>query len=175
MPRNRSVLYCAALALALMVSPHNASAQSNFSIRNPASGLVLDVVGASPADGQAVILFQRNNQRNQIFFQAVETDNTFSLVATHSFKCLDVAGFSQQDGAQVIQFACHQGTNQRWRSQRMGRGVILISVNSGKCLDARNGDFPFPPQSGTVLQQWACVSKATDANAVNQVFQLGGF
>src|SRR3954470_20606632 len=131
---NRSVLHCAALALSLLISAHSASAQSNFSIRNPASGLVLDVVGASTADGQAVVLFQRNNQRNQIFFQAVETDDTFSLVAIHSFKCLDVNGFSQQDGALVIQFGCHGGTNQRWRSKRMGRGVILISVNSGKCL-----------------------------------------
>jgi hypothetical protein len=89
MVRNLSVCY--ALALGLLVSAQSASAQSEFPIRNRASGLVLDVVGALTNDGQSVILFRRNGNRNQSFFQAVNTDNTFSLVVTHSFKCLDVA------------------------------------------------------------------------------------
>lgn len=172
---NRTVFHCLALALGLLISAHSTSAKAEFNIRNVSSGLVLDVIGASMADGQGVILFPRNNGKNQLFNQNAEVDGSFSLSALHSFKCLDVAGFSQQDGAPVIQFACHFGTNQRWRSQRMGRGVILRSVNSGKCLDARNGGFPFPPASGAPLQQWACISSPNDANAVNQIFRLGGF
>jgi|SRR4051794_14125344 hypothetical protein len=175
MSRNRSVLHCAALAFGLLITADSASAQSNFPIRNRASGLVADVVGAQTNDGQPVILFKKNGNPNQLFFQAVETDDTFSLVAVHSSKCLDVAGFSQLDGADVIQFACHRGTNQRWTVQHIGGGIILKSVNSGKCLDARNGKFPRPPGSGAPLQQWACILRASDPNAVNQIFTLGSF
>ena len=57
----------------------------------------------------------------------------------------------------------------------MGRGVILRSVNSGKCLDVRNGNFPTPPGSGAPLQQWTCISRANEANSVNQIFTLGSF
>jgi hypothetical protein len=175
MIRNRAFLHCAALALGLLISAQSASAQSQFPIRNRASGLVLDVVGAQKNDGQPVILFKRNGNANQSFSQAVNTDDSFALVAQHSFKCLDVMGFSQLDGASVIQFACHFGTNQRWTLQHMGGGVVLRSVNSGKCLDARNGKFPTPPRSGAALQQWACISSPRDANSVNQIFSLSSF
>jgi hypothetical protein len=48
-------LHCAALAFGLLITADSASAQSNFPIRNRASGLVADVVGAQP-----VILFKKN-------------------------------------------------------------------------------------------------------------------
>jgi hypothetical protein len=168
-------LHGVALILGLLISAHSTSAGAEFNIRNVASGLVLDVIGASTANGQGVILFRSNDRPNQLFDQNAEVDGSFSLSARHSFKCLDVTGFSQQDGARVIQFPCHFGTNQRWRSERMGRGVIIRSVNSGKCLDAANGEFPFPPRSGAPLQQFTCISRASDANAVNQIFRFGGF
>jgi hypothetical protein len=171
----RSLSACFALALGLSITAHSASAQSNFPIRNRASGLVADVVGAQTNNGQPVILFKRNGNANQLFFMAVNTDDTFSLVAVHSSKCLDVTGFSQQDGADVIQFQCHNGANQRWTTQSMGGGRIIRSVNSGKCLDARNGKFPRPPGSGAPLQQWACISRASDPNAVNQIFTFSSF
>jgi hypothetical protein len=158
----------------LLISGSLSSARAEFNICNVASGLFLDVVGAQTNDGQNVILFPDNSQKNQVFDQAVEVDGSFALVAQHSFKCLDVAGFSDQNGTPVVQFKCHFGTNQRWTSQRIGRGVILKSVNSGKCLDARNGNFPTPPPSGAVLQQWTCIGNEHDGNAVNQIFQLGG-
>jgi hypothetical protein len=175
MSSNRSVLHYAALALGLLITADSASAQAQFPIRNRASGLVADVVGAQTNDGQPVILFKRNGNANQSFSMALETDDSFALVAQHSFKCLDVRGFSQQDGADVIQFQCHFGTNQRWTSQSMGGGRIIRSVNSGKCLDARNGKFPRPPGSGAALQQWACISSPRDPNAVNQIFTFSSF
>jgi hypothetical protein len=64
MSRNRSVLHCAALAFGLLITADSASAQSNFPIRNRASGLVADVVGAQTNDGQPVILFKKNGNPN---------------------------------------------------------------------------------------------------------------
>ena len=150
-------------------------AHAEFNIRNVASGLVVDVIGGSTEDFQGIILFRSNDMKHQLFDMNTELDNTFSLSARHSFKCLDVIGFSLDNGAPVIQFKCHFGANQRWTLQRMGGGVILRSVNSGKCLDAANSAFPTPPRSEAVLQQWTCISGPNDANSVNQIFQLGGF
>src|SRR5262249_40730167 len=98
MVANLSVLPRFALALGLLLSAHGTSAMAEFSIRNVASGLVVDVIGASTADFQGVILFHSNGNKNQLFNQNVETDNTFSLAALHSFKCLDVLGFGTGDG-----------------------------------------------------------------------------
>lgn len=168
--------YSAIAALALLVSGQSNSAKAEFNIRNVASGLVVDIVGGLPNDFQPVILFPSNGGKHQLFDQAVETDDSFSLVAQHTGNtCLDVVGAAQQDGVPVIQFRCHFGTNQRWKSERMGNGVILRSVNSGKCLDADNGNFPTPPKSTARLQQWTCITDPHDANSVNQIFQLGGF
>ena len=144
-----------------------------FEIRNVASNLVADVIGGSSADLQGVILFPRNNLKHQDFSQNAETDGSFSLSASHSFKCLDVIGALGDDGAAIIQFKCHFGPNQRWTLQRMGAGVILRAVHSGKCLDADNADFPRPPRSEARLQQWTCISGPNDPNAVNQIFRLG--
>ena len=168
--------YSTVAALMLLTSGHFNSAKAEFNIRNVASGLVLDIVGALPNDFQTVTLFRSNGGKNQLFDEAVETDESFSLVAQHTGNtCLDVVGFGTQDGVSVVQFRCHFGANQRWTAQRMGNGVILRSVNSGKCLDADNGNFPTPPPAEARLQQWTCISDPHDANSVNQIFRLGGF
>jgi hypothetical protein len=172
---HHSVLHCVALALGLLISADSTPAKAEFNIRNIASGLVLDVIGGSTADFQNVILFPSNDRQHQLFDQNSEVDGSFSLSARHSFKCLDVIGASGENGASIVQFTCHFGPNQRWTSQRMGHGVILRAVHSGKCLDAANPNFPTPPRSEALLQQWTCISSPNDANAVNQIFQLGGF
>jgi hypothetical protein len=168
--------FAALAASALLTCGLATPAKAEFEIHNVASGLVVDVIGAHTNDLQGVILFPANNQKNQLFDQVAQTlDGSFSLVARHSSKCLDVDGASDENGTPIIQFTCHFGPNQRWTSQRVGRGVILRAVHSGKCLDARNPDFPNPPRSDAPLQQWACISSASDGNAVNQIFELGGF
>jgi Ricin-type beta-trefoil lectin domain-like len=168
--------FVALAALALLISSPSTPAKAEFEIRNVASGLVVDVIGAHTNDLQGVILFPANNRKNQLFDEVSQTlDGSFSLVARHSAKCLDVDGASDQNGVPIIQFKRHFGPNQRWTSQRVGRGVILKAVHSGKCLDARNPNFPTPPRSDAPLQQFACISNESDRNAVNQIFQLGGF
>lgn len=168
--------FAALAASALLISGLVTPAKAEFEIRNLASRLVVDVIGAHTNDLQGVILFPPNNQKNQLFDQVSQTlDGSFSLVARHSAKCLDVDGASDENGAPIIQFTCHFGPNQRWTSQHIGRGVILRAVHSGKCLDARNPNFPAPPRSDAPLQQFACISHESDRNAVNQIFELGGF
>jgi Ricin-type beta-trefoil lectin domain len=156
----------------------NASAKAEFLIRNVASGFVLDVLGGSVDDFKNIILFQENNQQNQLFNFAINgTDESFQLYARHSFKCLDVSYARTEDGVPIVQFPCDptgQKPNQRWVSIRMGRGHILRAMHSGKCLDVRNGDFPLAPRSGQILNQWTCINSEHDANAVNQIFTLGG-
>lgn len=78
-------------------------------------------------------------------------------------KCLDVSGFGTANGTPVVLWDCHGGQNQLWTIQAFyGAGtdagaILLVSQQSGKCLDARNPSFPTPPPPGAVLQIWDCV------------------
>ncbi|HEY0191649.1 MAG TPA: RICIN domain-containing protein [Kofleriaceae bacterium] len=127
-----------------------------------ASGRCIDVNAASQANGAVVELYDCLGNANQDFAVQPRGD-AFQIVARHSGKCLDVDGFSTADGAGVHQWECHGGDNQRWRLQDVGNGTQqLVSVNSGKCLDAGGTG------NGTGLQQWTCWGGA------NQRWQVAG-
>ena len=77
-------------------------------------GRVLDVAGASTADGAPVIQWDWHGGDNQLFEILPLEDGHVRLQARHSQKVLDVAGASAENGAPIIQWDWHGGDNQRW-------------------------------------------------------------
>lgn len=175
--------YFLLIAVLIIAAQQTASAEQ-ISLRNTSSNLFLDVVGAQTNNGQPVILFDFNGNRNQLFDQT-RVQVGFELVARHSGKCLDVAGASRENFAPVIQFDCHRGNNQLWLFEHIGRppsecpppgcfpnGFRLRNVNSRKCLDAGNPNFPTPPPRNAPLQQFTCARDTNDRWWVNQTFDF---
>lgn len=83
----------------------------------------------------------------------VPTGDVYELVSRHSNKCLDVASSSLANGAKVQQWTCNGTNAQRFRTQNVGNGkVLLVNVNSKKCVDAG----AWGASNGTAYIQWDC-------------------
>ncbi|MBV7700197.1 family 43 glycosylhydrolase [Streptomyces sp. TRM70350] len=104
---------------------------------------------------------------------------TYTVVNRNSGKCLDVAGGSSADGANVQQYACHGGSNQRWRLEDLGDDTHrLVNVATGKVLDTANCSTA----DGADLRQWSWLNNtcqrfrflATDSGHVRIVNQATG-
>jgi hypothetical protein len=88
-------------------------------ITNIRSGKLLDVAGASAADGAAVVqttgVSGNGTASQQWQLRPVAGSTTaFTIVNRNSGKVLDVTGASTADGAALIQYADRGSANQRW-------------------------------------------------------------
>lgn len=99
------------------------------------SGMVLEVAGASYADGVAIVQRHLHDGLNQRFrLEHLERDE-YKVVAEHSGRVLDVAGGSYENGAKIIQWHWHGGLNQRFHIEALGDNDFrLRAVHSGKVL-----------------------------------------
>nr|MDT0657389.1 RICIN domain-containing protein [Micromonospora sp. DSM 115978] len=76
-----------------------------------------------------------------------------TLTLRHSGKCVDVISASTADGAEIAQYACNNGSNQRWQFQDLGTGYHrIVAQHSGKCLDV---DGASTANSARIIQ-WSC-------------------
>ena len=186
----------AVLVALIIAAQHTASAADQIvPLRNVSSNLFVDVIGAHTNDGQGVILFDFNGNKNQMFDVSPQKEceincGSFSLlgpflIAQHSFKCLGVENASLNDSARIIQSTCHDADeSQIWNFEEVGRpavdcphgclpvGFRIRNRHSGKCIDAGNSNFPTPPPRNAILQQITCVRDTGDRNFVNQVFDF---
>jgi hypothetical protein len=189
---------CAVLAALLIAAQYPASAADQIvPLRNVSSNLFVDVIGAKQNDGDEVILFDFNGNKNQRFDVSPQKNfeiGSFTLVgpfiiAQHSIKCLQVANDSLNDGALIIQATCRNLGDpkldfQIWDFEEVGRpavdcphgcfpvGFRIRNSHSGKCIDARNPNFPTPPPRNAILQQFTCIRDTGDRFFVNQVFDF---
>ena len=85
-----------------------------YAIVNRHSGRALDVSGALPNDGQALIQFTSRGATNQQW-QLVATDSGYHrIVSRMSGKVADVFDRGLENGAAIIQWPWGGGTNQQW-------------------------------------------------------------
>lgn len=132
-----------------------------YVIVNRNSGKVLDVNGASTADGANVIQWSSNSGDNQQW-EIIDVGSGYSrIVNRNSGKVLDVNGASTANGASVIQWPSNGGNNQQWEIINNGGGYYrIINRNSGKALDVSGGgtangaDVIQWPWNGGNNQQW---------------------
>ncbi|VUD67277.1 Extracellular exo-alpha-L-arabinofuranosidase [Thalassocella blandensis] len=90
------------------------------------------------------------------------SNGTYQIAAKHSGKCLDVSEVSYDNGAKVHQWACHEGSNQKWHVTQMGNAYQIQAVHSEKCLDVTDVSY----EKGAMMQQWSC------SNGTNQRFLI---
>ena len=120
-------------------------------IVNRRSGKVLDVNGASTADGATIIQWPWTGAANQQWRLLPNFDGSFSLLSVHSGRVLDSPGGSSQ-GAALIQWTGNSSTNQWWRLVPATTGYHrLVNVRNGWCADVESGSTA----DGARVIQWA--------------------
>lgn len=130
---------------------------------NRRSGKVLDVNGASTADGAAVIQWTWSGSANQQWQLLPNADGSFRLSARHSGRLLTSPAGSGQ-GAQLEQRADTGSDNQWWKVVDADGGhVHLVNVRTGWYADVDGGSQSDGgkviqwPANGAANQQWQVV------------------
>ena len=129
------------------------------------SGKVLDVWGASTADGAPTIQYPHHGGQNQQWRMQDLGGGYVRFVARHSSKVLDVSGASSLDGAAVHQWTNVDAPNQQWRLEAVGGNYVrLVARHSGKVLDVAGasraggaGVRQSQRSSSSLSQQWRLV------------------
>jgi hypothetical protein len=133
-----------------------------FRLVNRRSGKVLDVSGASTADGAKIVQWTWAGSANQQWQLMPNADGSFRLAARHSGRLLESTGGSGQ-GDQLDQRSDTNGDNQWWRLADAGGGYVrLVNVRNGLCADVEGGSTT----DGARVIQW------TVSGAVNQQWQV---
>ncbi|MER5900006.1 non-reducing end alpha-L-arabinofuranosidase family hydrolase [Streptomyces mirabilis] len=136
---------------------------ASYVLVNRGSGKVLDVSGASTADGARLTQWTRTDSANQQFRFVDSGGGYYRLKAQHSGKELDVYNYSTADHADIVQWSDAGGTNQQFRLADSSDGYVrLINRNSGKAVEVENAS----------IADGAKVVQFTDWGGANQQWQL---
>ncbi|QDO03972.1 MULTISPECIES: non-reducing end alpha-L-arabinofuranosidase family hydrolase [Streptomyces] len=136
---------------------------ASYVLVNRGSGKVLDVTGASTADGAGLTQWPRTDSANQQFRFVDSGGGYYRLKAQHSGKVLDVLNYSTADHADIAQWSDAGGTNQQFRLADSPDGYVrLINRNSGKAVEVDNAS----------TADGAKVVQYTDWGGANQQWQL---
>ena len=104
------------------------------------SSYVLDIRGKSKADSARMIVWTRNNGKNQRYQFCLQSDGTYALRCLHSMKWVDVQGGGTKKSQPVIQYRWTGGINQRWKITVDAKDrVTLVSAKSGMVFDIQGG------------------------------------
>lgn len=127
-------------------------------LTNANSGQVMDVSGASTADGGKIIQWSNHGGRNQQWTVHRLAGNTFTLVNLNSGLCLEVPNQSTANGTQLDQRTC-DGTavQQQWALDSTGpytsagdTGYTLVNLSSGLLAEV----FGNSTTAGAQVDQW---------------------
>jgi Endoglucanase len=136
---------------------------ATYSIKAVNSGKVLDITGASTADGAIVEQYTNYNSNNQKFIITDVGGGYYRISpVSSSSKALDVSGASTADGASIVQWTYNGGTNQQFQFVPNGSNYNIKIRNSGKCLDVSGASTA----DGAPIIQWTC------GTGTNQQFTL---
>jgi beta-xylosidase len=116
------------------------------------SGLLLDVSGASTADGAKIIQWSDTGGTNQRWRLTRTTGNVYTLTGVGSGKCLEVPNNSATQGTRLGIFTCNGGANQQWAVTSTGSSsYLLVNLGSGWVADVVSG----ATTTGAEIEQWA--------------------
>lgn len=126
-------------------------ANGDYTIVSKFSGKVLDVAGASSADGANVMLWSATYATNQKWTLTYNAEGYYTIVSANSGKALSVEAGSLNNGANVLQWALNGGSDQQWKITDSGNGYFtIVNRNSNKSLDV----WEWSPLEGTNIAQW---------------------
>ncbi|MEV8099527.1 RICIN domain-containing protein [Kitasatospora sp. NPDC085879] len=123
-----------------------------FKLVNRKSGKVLDVSGASTADGGPVIQNTWSDSANQQWKLLPDYDGSYRLSNVNSGKVLDVPGGSTSAGTALDQWSDTNGTIQWWKLVPAATSGYyrLVNIKSGLCADVQSGSTA----DGAKVIQW---------------------
>jgi hypothetical protein len=134
------------------------------------SGLLMDVSGASTADGAAVIQWSANGGTNQQWTLHQAAGNVYTLTGAASGKCLDVPDQSTAQGAGLDIRTCNGSAGQAWALEATGsytssgnNSYVLVNLNSGLVADVTGASA----STGARIEQWPATG------GTNQTWTLG--
>lgn len=150
-----------------------------YRLVNVATGLVLDVTGASTANGADVITWTSNGGYNQQF--RFERDSTgYVLRNRNSGKCVDLRNWNTDTFATLQQSSCVGSSNQAIELVPVDNTTAAFadgrytfrSANGGNCLDVPSSSLT----AGQNLQQYTCNGTAAQQYDVvyvgNNVYEI---
>ena len=141
--------------LALFLFFQSGPAQNGIQLQaSHAGNLCLDVSGASPADGAAIVQWNCHGFSNQLWRADPTGDGYFYLRSKLNGKCLEVPAWSTTPGTAIVQWECNGGQNQQWRFEAVDNhnGYRLIARHSNMCLEIP----AWSAQPGVQAAQWTC-------------------
>ena len=139
--------------------PAQTVANGTYSLKNRASGKMLDTLGAT-ADGTNVAQYTDGTSNNQKWV-VTYSGGYYKLSCVTGGKCLDSLGHTA-DGSTVGQWTSGSSTNQQWIFTSMGGGFYkLVNRASGKCVDSAGSTA-----NSAVMQLW------TSGSSSNQQWQF---
>ena len=100
---------------------------------------VLDIQGGSKKDGAQMIVYKRNNGKNQRYTLYLQSDGTYAIRSLNSKKWLTV---ESKTNKYVQQWAWKKGNNtdQRWRlTVDSANRATFVNVKTNKCFDVQGG------------------------------------
>lgn len=135
-----------------------------FRLVNRKSGKVLDVSGASSADGAAIIQWPSTGGTNQQWKLLPNTDGSYRLANVRSGKVLDSPGGSAQ-GTGLDQRTDTKASNQWWKLVPATSGYYrLANVGNGWCADVKDASTADAatviqwPNTGGTNQEWQLIA-----------------
>ncbi|WP_184018357.1 RICIN domain-containing protein [Haloferula luteola] len=124
---------------------------SNYQIRSDFSGKLIDVWGASTADGGNIVQWADNSGSNQHWTVTHLGGGWYSFTNANSGKVLETSSMGLNDGDNVQQWSWLNNFGQQWRLTGGSNGDWRIcNRQSGKAIDV-NG---FSSADGANIQQW---------------------
>lgn len=136
-------------------------ANGTYSLRNRASGKMLDNYGAT-TDGAIVKQYTDGTSNNQKWVVSY-SNGYYKLSCVTGGKCLDSYN-NTANGSTVHQWGSGGSPNQQWQIVNLENGYCKIfNRANGKCLDSGGGtadgaNMQFWPSNTSINQQWAFVA-----------------
>lgn len=122
-----------------------------WTIKNVASGKLMDIKGASLQDTALNIQWPSNNGLNQNW-QILAVDNGYyKIVNQNSGKNLDIMGASLADNALDIQWPNNNGYNQHWSFSRLKSASVTEALSEGNVNANAIIIYPNPLSGGKQL------------------------
>ena len=138
---------------------------SYYKIVNRNSGQVLDISGASTANGGAVIQWPYSGGANQQW-REISVNGGYKLVNRNSGLLLDDPGGSKTAGTKLDQWGDSNGSNQWWNLVSAGSGYYyLVNQSSGLYADVTGAST----SNGAAVIEWSSTGGANQQWSLVQV------
>ncbi|MDR1712883.1 MAG: RICIN domain-containing protein [Coriobacteriales bacterium] len=127
-----------------------------------ATNQLIDIEGASLADGAQALLWKKNGNANQKFLFSYDSSSGYYVIqCVKSSAVFDVYGGSTAAGTRIIQWPVNYQFNQKWDVvQVSGNTYQIYSARSSMALDAYGGSTANNtkvivwPENGGANQKW---------------------